>query len=360
MVSLKDFKNSWKCLVATSTNDSFYPYSPDTLPPDNKTMDALSDVPKGIDNIEHWLTQSGQFTYYNAPISQDYDDHQYSYEKGYYYAFKAVMFHAWSDSESYLMPATFLARQYTELCLKDSIFNISLATGADIPIGSTQDHCLLKLGSSFHKLLDDTDLNILKPMFFDIINAMSSLSPKSDEFRFTTGINGDYNFPIEPVRANIQGKQSNDNGGLTSVNLINLAQCINYLALFFGSLYYLLYEDDNSPSMKSPVFNPYFSGLISSISRSSFYKDCNKYVNDYSYRSMVAKRIKKEISAIINRNGLKYLDPKNIKVDVCDKSYRVLYHIQGEDSIRNAKLFDIYNDDDQTWFMKTPSLFTKN
>ena len=118
------------------------------------------------------------------------------------------------------MPALFLARHYIELSLKDEIINVSIATGSNFIIGSKGNHSLIGLSHSFKKLLEDNYLNILHSKFFDIVETIAKLSPKSDEFRYTIDVKGKYHLPIS---------FTDDNDSPNVINLMVLCQYLNYI-----------------------------------------------------------------------------------------------------------------------------------
>lgn len=325
----KQIKYNWEKNIEDFTDKLQYPYS------ENNQSDLakrLSSLPEETVDKTSPLTSYSEVTDYNAPIGQEYDDYQYSYEEGYFKAFKLTLAGSGNDSESFLMPALFLARHYIELSLKDEITNVSIATGTSFKVGNKDNHCLTDLSISFKKLLEENSLNILHSKFFDIVQAIDSLSPKSDEFRYTTDLSGKYNLPIA---------FTDDNKLPKVINLIVLGQYINYIYLHLYSLYFIL-EDNEESLLTDTIFeNPYVKGLLYGIVHSNISKTLNESSED-----QIASKIKNCISSIISNNNLT-IDSSNIKVDRYDDGYQVL--------LNSSELFILFKND-RSWFLKTRPL----
>lgn len=325
----KQIKYNWEKNIKDFTDKLQYPYS------ENNQSDLakrLSSLPEETVDKTSPLTSYSEATNYNALIGQEYDDYQYSYEEGYFKAFKLIIAKSGNDSESFLMPALFLARHYIELSLKDEITNVSIATGSKFSIGNKERHGLAELSNLFKKLLEDNDLNILQPKFFDIIESIDKLSPKSDEFRYTTDVRGKYNLPID---------FTDDRESPKVINLIVLSQYLNYIYLHLYSLYFIL-EDNEESLLTDTIFeNPYVKGLLYGIVHSNISKTLNKSSED-----QIASKIKNCISSIISNNNLT-IDSSDIKVDRYDDGYQVL--------LNSSKLFILFKND-RSWFLKTRPL----
>ena len=122
-----------------------------------------------------------------AAINQVYSDDSYSYMEGYYKAFKSAFNESINDTDSYVMPLMFLARQYMELSLKESIFYLSVCFGNSIEIGKFNNHNLKVLLHDFQKIIYENNLNDIIPYYdplYMIIHQISQLSKYSDEFRY--------------------------------------------------------------------------------------------------------------------------------------------------------------------------------
>lgn len=324
------FKYNWKKDIEDFTYKLQYPFDENNK---SHLAKSLSAIPEESSDKKNSLTSYSEATNYNAPIGQEYDDYQYSYEEGYFKAFKLIIAGLSNDSESFLMPALFLARHYIELSLKDEITNVSIATGSKFSIGNKESHCLTELSNSFKKLLEENDLNILQEKFFDIIESIDKLSPKSDEFRYTTDVSGKYNLPID---------FTDDKESPNIVNLIRLGQHLNYIYLHLYSLYFIL-EDNEESLLADTVFeNPYVKGLLYGVVHS---KNISKTLNKSS-EDQIASKIKNCISSVIYNNNLK-IDSSDIKVDKFDDGYQVL--------LDSSKLFMIFKND-ESWILKTRPL----
>lgn len=180
----KQIKNNWEKDIIDFASKLQYPFDENDK---SSLAKSLSAIPEESSDKRNPLTSygaPGAASNYNAPIGQEYDDYQYSYEEGYFKAFKLIIAGIKNDSESFLMPALFLARHYIELSLKDEITNVSIATGSKFSIGNKESHDLTELSNLFKKLLEENGLNVLQKKFFDIIESIDKLSPKSDEFRW--------------------------------------------------------------------------------------------------------------------------------------------------------------------------------
>lgn len=325
----EQIKYNWEKNIEDFTDKLQYPYS------ENNRSDLakrLSSLPEETVDKTSPLTSYSEVTDYNAPIGQEYDDYQYSYEEGYFKAFKLTIAGSGNDSESFLMPALFLARHYIELSLKDEITNVSIATGSKFSIGNKERHGLAELSNLFKKLLEDNDLNILQPKFFDIIESIDKLSPKSDEFRYTTDVRGKYNLPID---------FTDDRESPKVINLIVLGQYLNYIYLHLYSLYFIL-EDNECSLFSGTIFgNPYVKGLLYGVVHSSISRTLNSASED-----PISEEIRNCISSVIANNNLK-IESRDIKVDKSDDGYQVL--------LDSSALFMIF-ENDESWFLKTRQL----
>lgn len=163
-------------------------------------------------------------------------------------------------------------------------------------------------------------------------DSIGELSPKSDEFRYTTDLSGKYNLPIA---------FTDDNKLPKVINLIVLGQYINYIYLHLYSLYFIL-EDNEESLLTDTIFeNPYVKGLLYGIVHSNISKTLNKSSED-----QIASKIKNCISSIISNNNLT-IDSSDIKVDRYDDGYQVL--------LNSSKLFILFKND-RSWFLKTRPL----
>ncbi len=327
--SNEQFKCNWKKDIETFSYLLSYPFISQDQ---NNRAKILSSVPDESTDIDNELTRYSDFTYFNATIGQNYDDYQYSYEEGYFKAFKLVIAGSPDDSDSFVMPALFLARHYIELSLKDEILNISIATGSKLTIGDKENHNLLSLGNEFKKLLDDNHLDILSPQFFDIIKLIASLTPKSDEFRYTFDIDGKYNLPINFT----------DNNSFSVINLIALSSYLNYVYIRLHSLLFIL-TDDESVFSGTVWDNPYVKGLLYGIIHSKSSKSISNFLEKAS-----TGKIKNWLSSLIANNNLK-IQSKDISISKQENHYQVL--------LGGQKIFMLFRDK-KSWYLKTPPLIS--
>lgn len=233
---------------------------------DNMTEDELYanlyhkqvEVQKENENVRDFYTRVTKDKIFEVPpkylvkINKNEGTDQYSYENGYFLAFKILVSFAvspsiiYDESELYL-PIFFLARHYIELSLKDAIFNLSIVTGKPLKIGESPKHNLCQLSEDFETLLTEYKFYseksensrnlILNKTFFNIPKAISKLSQKSDEFRY-------------PV--NSQGEISISRNKPTLFNLLGLTKDMNYFFACMDSLSLVVnssfqdtvYEDD--------------------------------------------------------------------------------------------------------------------
>ncbi|MCO6544091.1 MAG: hypothetical protein J6584_09015 [Lactobacillus sp.] len=333
MITKKDFKANWQHIAELSKDDLFFPYKKNS---DSKSslIKALSTVVSDKDkNIGDKIVKPSKFTNYNATIGQNYEDYQYSYEEGYFNVFKLTIAESFHDSDSYLMPALFLARHYAEICLKNEIINISIATGTPFIIGESKNHSLKKLNEKFKKLLDDNDLNILNSNFFEIIDYINELTPKSDEYRYNINKKGKYNLPVDHVY---------NNHAPRLINLIVLGQYINSLYVYLSSLQRILNDSDGSILSDTFFSNPSVKGILYGI----LFSKKSKKVKEFLSQNQQSN-IKQWIDQIIKDNILK-INPSDIKVEEQEigKKYLIL--------IANKKLFEIFKEYD-LWKLKTDS-----
>ncbi|RMC52896.1 hypothetical protein [Lactobacillus sp. ESL0261] len=158
---------------------------------------------------------------YRVHIVRDEGTDQYSYENGYFFAFKILVNFAVSSDPKYdesvlYLPLFFLARHYIELSLKDAIFNLSIATGKPLKIGKSPNHNLCQLSEEFEALLTenkfysekskDSQNLILNKTFFNIPKAINKLTQKSDEFRYPVNAQGEINISRnKPALYNLLG-----------------------------------------------------------------------------------------------------------------------------------------------------------
>jgi len=325
----KQIKYNWEKDIIDFAYKLQYPFDENDK---SHLAKSLSAIPEESSDKRNPLTSYSEATNYNATIGQENDDYQYSYEEGYFKAFKLIIAGSGNDSESFLMPALFLARHYIELSLKDEITNVSIATGSKFSIGNKESHYLTELSNSFKKLLEENGLNVLQEKFFDIIESIDKLSPKSDEFRYTTDISGKYNLPID---------FTDDKESPSVINLIVLGQYLNYIYLHLYSLYFIL-EDNEESVLADTIFeNPYVKGLLYGVAHSNISNVLNK-----SSENQISKKIKNCISSVISNNNLK-IDSSDIKVDKSDGSYQVL--------LNDSVLFMIF-ENNKSWWLKTQPL----
>lgn len=354
----KQIKNNWEKDIIDFASKLQYPFDENDKSYLAKSLSAIPEessdkrnpltsysISEKSPDKRNPLTSYGAAINYNAPIGQEYDDYQYSYEEGYFKAFKLIIAGSSNDSESFLMPALFLARHYIELSLKDEIINVSIATGSKFSIGNKESHDLTELSNLFKKLLEENGLNVLQKKFFDIIESIDKLSPKSDEFRYTTDISGKYNLPIDFTA---------DKESPRVINLIVLGQYLNYIYLHLYSLYFILEDNDESVLTGTIFDNPYVKGLLYGVVHSNLSNVLNK-----SSKNQISKKIKSCISSVISNNNLKKrrnskaisnhlkIESSDIKVDKSDGSYQVL--------LNDSVLFMIF-ENNKSWWLKTQPL----
>lgn len=235
LISKKEFNNSW--------NNSIKNYSKDLQSPFSwEKATGWEDIAK-----------HGKIVDYNAAIAQTEPGDEYSYEEGYFKAFKSVIYLAREDSDSLVMPAIFLARHFIELTLKKLIFNLSITFGEPIKIKEGNIHELKTLSEDLknialkHKLLRFT----LDNDFWKIIDQMAEISPKSDEYRYPTNQKGKWNLD-EHLPSHL-------------INLVALNNNMNYFYLLTQSLLIIISNSADSVYEGSVYENPYVVELINIV-----------------------------------------------------------------------------------------------
>lgn len=85
-----------------------------------RSIADLSVPSSSFEEVDEWedITKAGSDTNYNAAVKQDGFGDEYSYEDGYFKAFKVITQQAKKDSDSLVMPVMFVARHLIELTLK--------------------------------------------------------------------------------------------------------------------------------------------------------------------------------------------------------------------------------------------------
>lgn len=331
--SKDDFINNWKSNIEDFQDELYFPYSSK----DNSEIvkELSSSLVNSPDLKKNLIDHYSHFTDFNATIGQNDEDYQYSYEEGYYKAFKSVIASSPIDSDSFLMPALFLARHYIEICLKDEIINVSIAIGAPFTIGKTNNHKLKQLGITFKKLLDDNELNILKPEFFEIIYLIDELTPHSDEYRYEFDKKGEFSLPIEVSNGSCSSESPQ------MINLVELTKYLNYLYINFYSLLFILNFNGESVLGDTPFANPYVKGLLYGILYSKVSKDFFKDFSDEQESD-----VKSLIKDIVGQNNLLI---KDIEVKFMGNNKKI------QVSMGENELFSIFKNKN-LWKLQTPSV----
>ena len=100
VISREVFDSNWNKSIENYKKDCTYPFF------DLENNNSWSKVADEWENI----IRAGSATNYNAAIAQDEPGDEYSYEMGYFKAFKVICYSAKEDSDSLVMPAMFSAR----------------------------------------------------------------------------------------------------------------------------------------------------------------------------------------------------------------------------------------------------------
>lgn len=260
-----------------------------------------------------------------ATIGQNFENYEYSYQNGYYYAFRAIVKDAVRDVNSMFIPALYMARHYIELCLKDAIFNIRIIAGSEIEIREKQDHDLNKSLDSFLSELSEIQLdNVIDDKFKRIIKCINDISPKNYEFRYETSIQGKYNLPIDSGRIN------NFPGEYVNLNLLLIY--IDYIHIYFDNLYFILQGDSSSVMNLMCMDSPYKTGIAKCLINS-------KKINTTEKLSI--QNINCVIEEFYQSNNLPN-DNFTITYDEVNKLYNIL--------INDVEFFIIGSNEDKVFF----------
>lgn len=228
-ITKKDFYDSWNRNIKSYSEDCSYPFY------GLKNNDVWRKISKEYENI----TKAGNNSSYNAAIAQSDVNDEYSYEVGYFKAFKLIAYFSKEDSDSIVMPAVFVARHFIELTLKNLIFYLHIVFGDTIRKENT--HNLKTLYCHLRAITLKHDLKPLnEERFSKFISQMAGISPKSDEYRYSTKQNGVWNF------------QNTDDPHL--INLMALNHNINYFYSVTQSLLMLI-SDSSDSLLEDSVYN---------------------------------------------------------------------------------------------------------
>lgn len=272
-----------------------------------------------VPNIWEDITKAGPATAYNAAVAQEGAIDDYSYEEGYFKAFKVVISYTKSDSDSLVMPAMFIARHFIELTLKDLVFNLSIVFGDPIKISKRNTHHLEEVYHELYKIAKAHELSLLTDDHFsNIICQMEQLSPKSDEYRYPTNQRGKWNF-------------SNNDSHI--INLVALDHNLTYFYLVTQSLLILISNSSDSIYEYTIYENSYVIELMKMI--------VNSHVSADNVRNKITGWTEGDIL---------HLDEDNIEINDIKAGKEVKYN--------GVNLFTIITQDG-SGFLKTNGLILK-
>lgn len=255
---------------------------------ESNSEDSLNVTLEDISNLKTSLYTYNENSDLNMTFGQNFEIGDYTFRQGYYSSFKSIIENSAEDSDSMGSVAIFVARHYLELSLKDAILDLQLTLGKDIPIKKRNNHQLDELIVDFKMLMDweDGKIDNTDQMFIDIILLFHELSPKNDEFRYSTDRVGNLHFPIE------QGlSEQND-----VLNLGVLLQYVNYANTYFQNLFYILSNGDDSLMGRNGLNNPFIIAFVHFLVNSSEIKSqkdrltaeiINSKIEGFKYRDSV-------------------------------------------------------------------------
>lgn len=247
MISKETFDSNWNKGIEDYKKDCTYPFL------DLESNNSWSKVADEWGNI----IRAGSATNYNAAIAQDEPGDEYSYEMGYFKAFKVICYSAKEDSDSLVMPAMFIARHFIELTLKNLIFNLSIIFGKPMQIGQKNTHDIKKLCDELREIALQYNLTpFADHSFSKIIYQMGDISPKSDEYRYPTKNNGEWNFQ--------------DADATHLINLMALNHNMNYFYSLTQSLLLLINDSSDSIYAETAYGNAYIIEFIKIVINSKF------------------------------------------------------------------------------------------
>ncbi|MCC4347054.1 hypothetical protein LMB39_00245 [Limosilactobacillus reuteri] len=247
-ITRKEFNESWAIEREAYKEDCKYPFF------NLEIEEDWGVIPEEYEDI----TKAGRATSYNAAINQNSPGDEYSYEVGYFKAFKLIAYFAKEDSDSFVMPAIFIVRHFIELTLKNLIFNLSIVLGEPIKINKNNTHNLKELKEEVYKIASKYKLSpLMDNNFLEIINQLSEISPKSDEYRYPTNQSGEWNLKNNTPPSHI-------------INLITLNHNMNYFYLLTQSLLILITNSSDSIFEGTVYTNPFVIELIKIITNKRF------------------------------------------------------------------------------------------
>lgn len=258
---------------------------------DIKNKEVFSSVPNDPEKIKNILYTAGEKPDLNMTIGQNFEDGEYSFQQAYFLAFQSTIKHAEVDSDSCGIAAIFLARHYVEICLKDAIFNLNIILGNDVEIGVNNDHSIYDLLVTFKKIMgwNQDNMNADFTAFINVMQLLYELSPKNDEYRYSTNNAGELHFPIDFTTPNTESDLNIINLGVLSIYM----ECVHE---YFQDLFFVLSDGSDSimgqTEMNSPYITAFARYLISSKAIKKNAQNLNKNIvksvlNNFKYKDQI-------------------------------------------------------------------------